>query len=128
MTREVATLPELGRLFRWLALGADGDVEEALRRMERLNGRYGFFDEGMSAEEFRERMLEEGQIVESETGRLELSRRGERSIRRDALDRIFSRMRAGRPGDHRTPAAGSGGRACRRCGSGASAIPPSTSR
>ena len=111
MTREVATMPELERLFRWLVLGADGDVDEALRRMEQLNGQYGFFDEDMTAEEFRERMLEAGQVMEDDAGELRLTRQGERCIRKDALDRIFSSVRAGRPGDHRTSNAGSRGEA-----------------
>jgi uncharacterized protein with von Willebrand factor type A (vWA) domain len=99
----------LERIFRWLTLGADGDVEEALRRMERLNRQHGFFDEGTTARDFRERLLREGQIAEDAEGSLELTRRGEQAIRKDALDRIFARMKPGSRGEHRSPAAGAGG-------------------
>jgi len=109
MTRELTSLRDLEKLFNYLLVATDGDVEQALRQMERLNARYGFFDHGTSAEEFRERLFEDGVIDEDERGRLRLTRRGERGIRRDALDRIFTRMKAGRPGDHRTPVEGSGG-------------------
>ncbi|MFN8177095.1 MAG: hypothetical protein U0167_04175 [bacterium] len=109
MTRELMTMSGLEKLFRWLLLGADGNVEEALRRMERLNGQYGFFDEATSARDFRERLLRDGQVAEDQAGNLSLTVKGERAIRKDALDRIFSRMRAGRPGDHRSPATGAGG-------------------
>lgn len=109
MTRELTKMVGLEKIFRWFLLGADGDVDEALRRMERLNGQYGFFDDKTSAKDFRDRLLQDGQIAEGATGRLEVTPKGERAIRRDALDRIFSRMRAGRPGDHRSPVAGAGG-------------------
>ncbi|MGQ0720994.1 MAG: vWA domain-containing protein [Candidatus Eiseniibacteriota bacterium] len=106
MTRELTTLRDLERIFNWLLIATDGDVEAALRRMEELNGRYGFFDEGTTARDFRERLLREGAVAEDDRGRLALTRRGERGIRRDALDRIFSRMKAGGAGDHRTPTEG----------------------
>jgi uncharacterized protein with von Willebrand factor type A (vWA) domain len=109
MTREIAQLGGLERLFRWLVLGADGDVEEALRRMERINAQHGFFDESMTARDFRDRLLRDGQIAEDGAGGLELTQRGEQRIRKDALDRIFSRMKPGGRGDHRSPAAGAGG-------------------
>jgi uncharacterized protein with von Willebrand factor type A (vWA) domain len=109
MTRELEQLQSLEKLFNWLLIATDGDVEEALRQMERLNRQHGFFDEGTTAQDFLDRLLEEGKVQETAEGGLELTRRGERGIRRDALDRIFSRMRAGKPGDHRTPSAGHGG-------------------
>jgi uncharacterized protein with von Willebrand factor type A (vWA) domain len=109
MTRELTQLKDLEKLFNWLLIATDGDVEEALRQMERLNEQYGFFDEETGPGDFLDRLLEDGAVSESPSGRFELTRKGERGIRRDALDRIFSRMRAGKPGDHRTPAAGQGG-------------------
>jgi Ca-activated chloride channel homolog len=109
MTRQLRELRDLEKLFHWLLVATDGDVEEALRQMERLNEQFGFFDDATSSRDFRENLLRDGQIEEDRHGRARLTRRGERGIRRSALDRIFSRMRAGRPGDHRTPAAGQGG-------------------
>jgi uncharacterized protein with von Willebrand factor type A (vWA) domain len=111
MTRELEQLTNLDKLFHWLLIATDGDVEEALRQMERLNQQYGFFDNeaGESIDEFRDRLLEAGAIQEDLEGNLSLTRQGERNIRRDALDRIFSRMRAGAAGEHRTASAGEGG-------------------
>ncbi|MCA9752481.1 MAG: hypothetical protein KC591_09845 [Gemmatimonadetes bacterium] len=109
MTRELTTQRDLEKLFNWLLIATDGDVEEALRALERLNEQYGFFDEGGTAEDFRNRLQQDGVVSEGADGNLALTRKGERGIRRDALDRIFHRMRAGGAGDHRTPAAGSGG-------------------
>jgi uncharacterized protein with von Willebrand factor type A (vWA) domain len=109
MTDEIERMRPLDEIFHRLLIATDGDVDEALRQMEDLKSVYGFFDEGATAEDFRERLLNEGSITERGDGSLGLTRKGERRIRRDALDRIFSRMRSGRPGDHRTSSAGSGG-------------------
>jgi uncharacterized protein with von Willebrand factor type A (vWA) domain len=109
MTRELTSRKNLDELFHWLLVATDGDVEEALRLMERLNRQYGMFDDASALGEFRERLLEEGRAAEGADGRLALTRTGERGIRKAALDRIFDRMRSGPAGDHRTPNAGAGG-------------------
>jgi len=109
MTQELARLQDLRKIFDYLLVATDGDVDEALRQMEELNGRFGFFDDGMTAQDFEDRLLEDGAIQEDDSGGFQLTRRGERGIRRSALDRIFTRMKSGRPGDHRTPVEGSGG-------------------
>jgi uncharacterized protein with von Willebrand factor type A (vWA) domain len=102
----------LKKLFNFLLISADGNVERALRRMEELNARYGFYDEKTTSQSFREMLLEEGTIRENPGGRLEITAKGERGIRRDALDRIFSRLQTGRGrGDHRVPWPGEGGEA-----------------
>lgn len=110
MTREISRLRDLDRIFNYLLIATDGDVDEALRKMEEMNGRFGFFDEKTTAKMFRDRLIEEGAILEEPDGTLHLSISGERNIRRDALDRIFSRLRTGTGrGDHRVPYAGEGG-------------------
>jgi uncharacterized protein with von Willebrand factor type A (vWA) domain len=109
MTRELTRLADLDKLFNYLLITTDGNVQEALRRLERVATQYGLFDDKTTAREFRERLLERGLVSQDDGGRLSLTRRGERGIRRDALDRIFDRMRAGGPGDHRSPVTGDGG-------------------
>jgi uncharacterized protein with von Willebrand factor type A (vWA) domain len=109
MTAEIGRLEGLRKLFNQILIATDGDVEEALRQMERLGSQYGFYDERISADDFRDRLREDGVITEDGEGRFQLTRRGERGIRRDALDRIFGRMAAGGPGEHRTGTAGAGG-------------------
>jgi uncharacterized protein with von Willebrand factor type A (vWA) domain len=108
MTEELTQLQDVEKLFNYLLIVTDGDVEEALERLEELNTRYGFFDESTPVEEFLDRLLEKGIVAETPEG-LALTHKGERGIRRDALDRIFSRLRSGRPGDHRTPSPGDRG-------------------
>lgn len=96
-------------LFQHLVLVADGDPEEALRMMRRMQ-EAGYLDRQADLDAFR-RALEEGRVVErpSEGGGLRLAARGERMLRLDALRHVFSSLKKGAFGDHRTPHAGDGG-------------------
>ena len=109
MTQDAETMPDLRKLFDQLLVYTDGDAEQALQHMEELNRQHGFFGENVTMEQFREQLLRDGAIDEDFDGNVTLTRKGERGIRRSALDRIFTNLKSGRPGDHRTPAAGTGG-------------------
>ena len=112
MTRELTRHRDLRSVFNYLLITTDGDVQRALRRMEQLNERFGFFDEKTTPERFREMLMEEGILREEPDGQLGITTKGERGIRKDALDRIFSRLQTGRGrGDHRVPHPGEGGEA-----------------
>jgi uncharacterized protein with von Willebrand factor type A (vWA) domain len=102
-------IEDLERIFRQLLLVTDGDVEQALRHLERIGKRYGLFDQRFGIEDFK-RWLERKQLVRerAEGGGLALTATGERAIRSDSLDLIFSKLRKGAVGEHRTPATGEG--------------------
>jgi hypothetical protein len=91
-----------------LLLQTGGDVDEALRWMEHFGREYGFFDENFSIEDFKKLLEETGEARRTPRG-FEMTPRGERRIRQDSLNEIFSTLRAGSAGDHRTPVAGTGG-------------------
>ncbi len=95
------------RLFHYLVLRTGGDVEAALRALREMQ-RLGYLGAAFNLDEFR-RELEEGDVVRREADGYHLTHRGERAIRRDALDRVFSSLRRAGPGEHRTADAGSGG-------------------
>jgi hypothetical protein len=59
-------LERLERLFNHLLLQADGDVEAALRHLERIGRRYGLFDDDLGPEDFR-RWLERRKLVRPTT-------------------------------------------------------------
>lgn len=100
-------LRELDALFHQLLLQTGGDVEEALRWLDRLDRRYGLFGHGVTLEGYRER-LERERRVRRRGRRLELTARGEAVIRRESLDAIFADLAAGPAGEHRTPSPGAG--------------------
>jgi len=101
-------LKQLMEIYRNLLLQAGGDVEEALRWMEHFGREYGFFGDQFTLEDFKKLLEESGEAKRTPKG-FEMTPRGEKRIRQDSLNEIFSSLRAGGAGDHRTPVAGQGG-------------------
>ena len=100
---------QLKGIYQQLLLMADGDVEEALRWLERVATSHGLLDDAFGMDDFRRRLLQEG-LVERKPGGsgLKMAPGGEIALRRDALERIFSSLQRGGDGDHRTPGVGAG--------------------
>jgi uncharacterized protein with von Willebrand factor type A (vWA) domain len=94
-------------LFHHLLLQHNGDVDETLRMMKRLQ-ELGYIDKDADLDEFA-RSLEEGKIVSLRDGVPKLTTKGERFVRREALNQIFTNLKKGAFGEHRTPHAGEGG-------------------
>ena len=102
-------LRHLRRLFVELLLRTNGDVEEALRWLEQLGKRHGFFDEQLSLEDFRRWLLGEKTVARDKGGLLKLTPVGEKLLRASSLDAVFASLKRGDSGDHRVPSAGEGG-------------------
>ena len=101
-------LRELMDIFRNLLLQTGGDAEEALRWMEHFGKEYGFFNENFGIDDFKKRLQESGEAEKTPKG-FQITPKGERRIRQDSLNEIFSALDTGAAGDHRTPHAGKGG-------------------
>jgi uncharacterized protein with von Willebrand factor type A (vWA) domain len=99
---------QLMQIYQNLLLQTAGDAEEALRWMERFGKQYGFFDESFGIEDFK-RLLEQTEQIKRTPKGLQVTAKGEGRIRQDSLNEIFSALKAGGTGDHRTPQAGKGG-------------------
>jgi uncharacterized protein with von Willebrand factor type A (vWA) domain len=105
---------QLLKLWNELLLMTSGDVDRALEWMEQLWERHNITGGRMSFEEFMEMLEREGLIrrapgPEGEgegVGEYELTRKGERAIRKDSLDQVFRNLKNLGDGDHRTPHAG----------------------
>jgi Ca-activated chloride channel family protein len=97
---------DLLQLFQELLLRANGDVERALRYMAQLqrSGRLGDVD----IEGFQRALREKG-VIDDTQGFLTLTGRGERMLRQEALARVFSDLKRGPGGEHRTSRSGEGG-------------------
>jgi uncharacterized protein with von Willebrand factor type A (vWA) domain len=101
-------LARLKALFEHLLLQTNGDVGEALRWLERLAERYGLFGGKLSMEDFK-RWLEEQKLVRpAPRGGLELTRKGERSLRAGSFEDLFANLKRDAAGDHRVAHAGTG--------------------
>jgi len=105
---DVEFIKQLMEIYRNLLLQTGGDVEEALRWMAHFGREYGFFNEGFGLDDFRKMLEQTGEVEHTPQG-LQVSPAGERRIRQDSLNEIFSSLQAGGAGDHRTPTAGKGG-------------------
>ena len=99
---------QLMEIYRNLLLQTGGDAEEALRWMEHFGEQYGFFNEGFGMADFKKLLEKSGEVERTPQG-LKVTPKGERRIRQDSLNEIFSTLEAGGAGDHRTPSAGRGG-------------------
>jgi uncharacterized protein with von Willebrand factor type A (vWA) domain len=107
LKRLLRSLRDLLRLFNELLLRTGGDAEEALRYLRHLQ-QQGYIPRDVDLATFQEK-LEASDYLRREGGRVALAPRGERTIRRDALNQIFSNLKKGPFGEHRTPQAGEGG-------------------
>jgi Ca-activated chloride channel family protein len=108
LIKNVNFLRNLLSLYNRLLLMTDGNVDEALRALEELGERFGFFNSQFTPEDFRKHLLE-SDAVQEVNGKHVLTRRGERMIRQDSLDRIFTALAKDSTGDHRVPRTGAGG-------------------
>lgn len=104
-------MKSLSRLFSHLLTQSNGDVDKALRWMEYMGRKHGFFDGKLTAEDFREYLEEQGLVrADPGTARRMLTEKGEGRIRSDAFEELFTSMRRdGVVGGHRLPHSGDGG-------------------
>jgi Ca-activated chloride channel homolog len=100
---------ELMNLFRKLLAKSAGDVDQALEWLDHIAQKYGLWNDEVNLESFKDKLKQEGQVVERNPGELELSPKGAKALRTDALNDIFHGMKKGGPGDHRSNHTGSGG-------------------
>ena len=96
--RNLATLMAI---FNFLLVRLNGDVEETLKLMERLQ-QEGHIDERYDLDEFK-KQLEKSRLIRQTKAGLELGARGERRLRQDAFEQIFQNMKASGKGQHSLP-------------------------
>jgi uncharacterized protein with von Willebrand factor type A (vWA) domain len=96
------------RIFRQLLVIFDGEVEEALDALEDVGERYRLWRDDFGPDDFRKLIQERGEVAPGARG-LQLTRKGERAIRKQMLNEVFSKLAQRGPGDHRTPHAGGAG-------------------
>lgn len=102
---------KLRQFFLELLNRASQNVDAALRAMERLWELHGLERQmGMSFEEFRDYLEEEGLIQEAPgTGIFRPTRKGDLEIQKAAFEEIFSSLKRDSAGNHPVPHAGRGG-------------------
>ena len=97
----------LQRIFNQLLLAAGGNVEEAVEWMRFLQ-QQGHIDPDVDLEEFLAGLEDQRLVLRSEDGSLSLTSSGERRIRQEAFEEIFTSLRKGGAGYHAVRASGEG--------------------
>jgi len=105
-----ARFEDLMRLFTQLLVQANGDVSQALTWLTHLDERYNIFPDeaGKRLGDFIDWLREQGYIDDRGGEVYKLTSKGNRRIRQDSLDRIFSSLRKAPGGQHSTPDSGRG--------------------
>ena len=102
--RDLSFLKNLLSLYNRILLMTDGNVDETFRALEDLGERFGFFNEKFTLEDFKKQLRDQ-----EVNGKNVLTGKGEKMIRKDSLDRIFSNLSHDSAGEHRVPRTGTGG-------------------
>jgi uncharacterized protein with von Willebrand factor type A (vWA) domain len=108
LIRDANFLRGLLSLYNQLLLMTDGNVDEAFRALEELGERFGLFNPKFTLDDFK-KTLKEQEAIREVNGKHVLTGKGERMIRQDSLDRIFSSLAKDSAGEHRVPRTGKGG-------------------
>lgn len=99
----------LFELFQQLLQYAAGDAAEALRWLTQLDERYNLTEDGFGMGDFIEEMKKRGYLRDdTENEVLIPTARMERTLRQRSLEEVFSKLRKGNRGNHKTPFTGTG--------------------
>lgn len=98
------------KVFLDLLTYTSGDVAEALNWMNQLDRQYGLTDDEYGMGDFIEDLKKNGYIEEEgpEGGTFTVTAKSEQSIRQNALEEIFGKLKRSGRGSHRTPYSGLG--------------------
>lgn len=100
-------LEKLFSLFSYILIQTNGDVNEAIDWLSKMNKEYGFFDKELSMSEFIRKLKDKGYIDEN-NGIYILKTKGTIRMRQDSFKELFSNLKKAPEGFHETPQNGSG--------------------
>lgn len=103
--RDNLTNAQLRHILNQLLLHVDGDVEEAITLLKRLQER-GVLPDHLDIQAFLEDILRDGIVVEDPDGSYQLSDKGIQGLRKWSLELMFRDLKPGGEGAHRTPHGG----------------------
>lgn len=100
---------ELLKLLLQLLTYTSGDIQEALSWLNELDKQYGLTDKNYGMGDFIEDLKNKGYLDEnSEEGGFNITSRMEQSIRQQALEEIFGKLKKSKKGNHHSPITGIG--------------------
>ena len=106
---EKSSFDKISKIFFQLLSYTNGDANEALQWLNELNNEHGFADNNYGIGNFIEDLKSQGYLTEdNQTGNFDLTGKSEQSIRKNALEEIFGKLKKTDKGAHKTPTVGSG--------------------
>ena len=101
-------IEQLKRLYSELLLRAAGDAEQALEWVQQVADRYDLWPEGMTLEDLKKLLQKDRVIQTAPDGKVSMSAGGERALRQESLERVFTGLGKDGAGDHRVASPGAG--------------------
>ena len=106
---EKNTFENLLNIFLQLVTMTGGDAAEALSWLTNLDNRYGLTNPDYGIGNFIDDLKTKGYLTEeNQKGSFKITGKAEQSIRKNALEEIFGKLKRGKGGQHRTPHSGTG--------------------
>jgi Ca-activated chloride channel homolog len=106
---EKSGFEKLSKLFFQLLNYTSGDVQEALQWLSELDKEYALTDNDYAMGDFIEDLKAKGFIEErSQEGVFDLTGKAEQTIRKNALEEIFGKLKKTKQGNHKTNYTGNG--------------------
>jgi len=109
---EVSPFDKLFTIFKEIITHTSGDLDEALDWLKQLDEEYQLTSDEYTLDDFVDDLKKKGYIKEEldedGSGGLAITAKTERSIRQQALEQIFGKLKKGSSGNHRTSKIGSG--------------------
>lgn len=106
---ERSTFENLLNIFLQLVTMTGGDVAEALSWLTNLDKRYNMTNPGYGIGDFIEDLKTKGYITEeNQKGEIKITGKSEQTIRKNALEEIFGKLKRAKGGQHRTVHSGQG--------------------
>ncbi len=107
--KEESSFDKLSKLFFQLLNYTSGDVQEALQWLNELDKEYTLTDNNYGMGDFIEDLKAKGYIDEGgQEGSFELTGKAEQTIRKNALEEIFGKLKKTNNGNHKTNFTGNG--------------------
>lgn len=105
-----AKFDSLLKIFLELINMTGGNVAEALAWLSSLDKKYHLTDNSYGIGDFIEDLKQKGYIEENpqRIGFFQITPKSEQTIRRNALEEIFGKLKKSKPGNHQTPKSGKG--------------------
>jgi len=109
---EVSPFDKLFTIFKEIITHTSGDLDEALDWLKQLDEEYQLTSDEYTLDDFVDDLKKKGyireELDEDGSGGLAITAKTERSIRQQALEQIFGKLKKGSSGNHRTSKIGSG--------------------